>query len=54
MKGFTINLHGGHLGHVTSIILLYFHFHVPKSSYKIGQKWPSGFLEKHVLIFICS
>ena len=28
---FTINRHGGNLGHVTSIILINFHFHVPKS-----------------------
>ena len=28
---FTINGHGGHLGHVTSIILLNFHLHLPKS-----------------------
>ena len=28
---FTIYGHGGHLGHVTSIILINFHFHVPKS-----------------------
>ena len=27
----TIYGHGGHLGHVTSIILTNFHFHVPKS-----------------------
>ena len=27
---FTIYGHGGHLCHVTSIILLHFHFHVPK------------------------
>ena len=28
---FTIYGHGGHLGHVTSIMLIDFHFHVPKS-----------------------
>ena len=28
---FTIYGHGGHLGHMTSIILINFHFHVPKS-----------------------
>ena len=40
-------------GHVTSIILLNFHFHVPERIYtKFGLKWPSGFLEKQVLIFI--
>ena len=30
-KGFTLYGHGGHLGHVTSIISTNFHFHVPKS-----------------------
>ena len=30
---FTIYAHGGHLGHMTSIILLYFHFHVAKSTH---------------------
>ena len=29
--GFTIYGHGGHLGHVTSIILVNFNFHVPMS-----------------------
>ena len=28
---FTLNRHGGHLGHETSILLINFHFHVPKS-----------------------
>ena len=28
---FTINGHGGQLGHLTNIILLNFHFHVPRS-----------------------
>ena len=28
---FTIYGHGGHLGHVTSIISLNFHFHVPEN-----------------------
>ena len=32
VKGFfTIYGHGGHLGHATSIILINYHFHVPKS-----------------------
>ena len=40
---FSIYGHGGHLDHVTSIII-YFHFHVPKSLHKkFGLKWPSGF-----------
>ena len=44
----------GHFGLVTDIIFQNFHFHVPKSLHtKFGLKWPSGFLEKQVLIFIC-
>ena len=31
LRVFTIYGHGGHLGHVTIIILTNFHFHVPKS-----------------------
>ena len=31
LRVFTIYGHGGHLGHVTSIKLIYFHFHVPKN-----------------------
>ena len=34
LKGFTIYGHGGHLGHVTNIILVIFYFHVPKSLHK--------------------
>ena len=30
-RGFTVYGHGGHLGHVTSIISTNFHFHEPKS-----------------------
>ena len=33
LKCFTIYGHGGHLDHVTSIVLIHFHFHVPKSSH---------------------
>ena len=34
---FTIYGHGAHLGHVTRIMLISFHFHVPKSNLvKIG------------------
>ena len=47
LKGFTIYGHGGLLCHVTSIILIYFHFHVPKSLHtNFGRKWPSGFCQK--------
>ena len=31
LRVLTIYEHGGHLGHVTSIILMNYHFHVPKS-----------------------
>ena len=35
---------GGHLDHVTSIMLINFHFHVPRSLHtKFGYKWPSDF-----------
>ena len=40
---FTIYGHGGHLGHVTSIMYMDFHFLVPESLHtKFGSKWPSG------------
>ena len=35
MKGFTIYGHGGHLGHVTRIMLTNFHFLVPESFHTI-------------------
>ena len=51
---FNIYGHGGHLGHVTSIMSLIFYFLVSKSLYtQFGSKWPTGFREKPVLIFIC-
>ena len=38
-KDFTIYVHGGHLGHVTSIVLINFHFLVPESfQYKLWFK----------------
>ena len=41
---FTIYGRGGHLGHVTSIMLISFHFLVPKSSHtKFGLEWLSSF-----------
>ena len=41
---FNIYGHGGHLGHVTSIMLLNLNFLVPKSLHvKFGSKWPTGF-----------
>ena len=45
---------GGHLFHVTGIMLINFHFHVTKRlQIEFGKKWPSGFLERQVYIFIC-
>ena len=40
LRVFTIHGHGGHLGHVTSIILINFHFHLPKS---LGRVFTSIF-----------
>ena len=36
--------HGGHLGHVTRIMLKNFHFLVPESFHiKFSSEWPSSF-----------
>ena len=44
LKGFTIYGHGGHLGHVTSIISSDFHFLVPESFHtKFGSDRHSCF-----------
>ena len=44
LRGFTIYGHGGHLGHVTRIILTNFHFLVPESFHtKFSLEWPSSF-----------
>ena len=41
---FTIYGHGGHLGHVTRIMLINFHFLVPESFHtKFSSEWPSSF-----------
>ena len=41
---FTIYEHGGHLGNVTTIVSINFHFLVPESLHiKFGFDWPSGF-----------
>ena len=41
---FTIYWHGGHLGHVTSIMSSDFHFHVPESFHtKFGSDRHSSF-----------
>ena len=44
LKGFTIYGHGGHLGHVTSIMLINFHFLIHESFHtKFGSEWLSSF-----------
>ena len=41
---FTIYGHGGHLGHVTRIMLTNFHFLVSESFHtKFSSEWPSSF-----------
>ena len=41
---FSIYGHGGHLGNVTSIMLINFYLYVPKSFHvKYGLKWPNSF-----------
>ena len=52
---FTIYEDGGHLGHVTSIMLTNFHFLVPESFHtKFGSEWHSSFWEILIWIFICT
>ena len=45
MKGFyNTHGHGGHLGHVTSIMLTIFHILVPESFHtKFGSEWHNGY-----------
>ena len=44
LRVFTIYGRGGHLGHVTSIMLINFHFLVPESFHtKFGSEWLSSF-----------
>ena len=44
LRVFTIYGHGGHLGHVTRIMLINFHFLVPESFHtKFSSDWPSSF-----------
>ena len=51
---FTIYGHGGHLGHVTSIISSDLYTLVPESFHiKFGSDRHSSFLENLVQIFIC-
>ena len=46
LRVFTIYGRGGHLGHVTSIMLINFHFFVPESFHtKFGSEWLSSFRE---------
>ena len=50
-KVFTIYGHGGHVGHVTQLICINFHFFSPSSFHmKFGSKSPHCFCEKLVLI----
>ena len=52
---FTIYGHGGHIGHVTSILLPIFHFLVPESFHtKFGSEWHSSLGENLVRIFVCT
>ena len=55
-KGFfSIYGHGGHLGHVTSIMSSDFHFLVPESFHKkFDSDRHSSFSENLVLIFVCT
>ena len=49
---FTIYRHGGHLGHVTSIMLTNFHFLLSESFHtKFTSEWPSIFFRKFGLNF---
>ena len=44
LRVFTIYWHGGHLGHVTRIMLTNFHFLVPESFHtKFSLEWPGSF-----------
>ena len=44
LRVFTIYGHGGHLGHVTSIMSSDFHSLVPESFHtKFSSEWPSSF-----------
>ena len=44
LRVFTIYGRGSHLGHVTSIMLINFHFLVPESFHaKFGSEWLSSF-----------
>ena len=47
---FSLNGHGGHVGHVTQLICINFHFHSPSSFHmNFGSKLYSCFSEKQVL-----
>ena len=44
LRVFTIYGRGGHLGHVTTIMLINFHFLVPESFHsKFGSEWLNSF-----------
>ena len=46
LRVFTIYGHGGHFGDVTSIMLMNFHFHVPKAYIQNLVKMVTRFLRK--------
>ena len=49
LKVFTINGHGGHIGHVTCTIYINFLSHFPRKIHmKFGIEWPIGFREEDV------
>ena len=49
LRVFTIYGRGGHLGHVTSIMLINFHFLVPEIFHiKFGSEWLNSFSENWV------
>ena len=50
LRFFIIYGHGGHVGHVTQLICINFHFHSPLSFHmSFGSKLPNCFCEKQVL-----
>ena len=47
LRFFTIYEHGGHVGHVTQLICINFHFHSPlRFHMNFGSKLPNCFLRK--------
>ena len=52
LSTYTIYGHGSHLDHVTSIMLINFHFPVPQSTYKVWLKMAQWFLNKSKFQFL--